>query len=183
MTRHALSLLAMACAFALSPAARAGESPPEAAASVGHLACGGASLTASTVFREVADQDRQILSQSIAITPPGKKTATMLKLEAHRLRQPFLPGVPVLDASATGWACVTASDGKSYVYVMMTCTESPLHPDCAGPTREWMSLYDTRGRALTAGMPHEGPREAALIKRLKLEHLDDGGVTLSDPTE
>lgn len=181
MIRRVLPLLAAALACA---GAHASESMPDAAGPVvGHLACGGANLTATTVFREVADQDRQILSQTITIAPAGKSASATLKLEARRLRQPFLRDTLVLDASATGWACVKATDGKPYVYVMMTCTESPLRPACEGATREWMALYDLSGRELNAGLPHDGRQEAALIKRLKLEHLDDGSVTLSSPGE
>lgn len=168
---------AVACACTGAPAAHADE-----AIAVGHLACGGATLTARTQFHEVADHDRQVVSQTITIVPAGTKTASPLKLDAHPLRQPFLRDTPVLDASATGWACVTSTDGKPYVDMVMTCTESPRRPACVGTLREWTRLYDTRGRALDAGLPHDGPRESALLKRLKLEHLDDG-VSMKDPTE
>lgn len=184
MTRRALLVLATvaACASAAARDARASESLPDAAAPVvGHLACGGATLTARTLFREVADHDRQVLSQTITLVPPGATTGSPLKLDARPLRQPFLRDTPVLDASVTGWACVTSADHKSYVYLSLTCTESPLRPACAGPTREWTRLYDLRGRALDAGYPRDaGPREAALTRRLKLD-LDS--VSMSDPLE
>lgn len=187
MTRRALSLLALAavCASAGAPAARASQSLPAAgSARVGHLDCGGASLTASTVLREVTDQDRQVVSQTITVTAPGAKKASSLKLGARPFRQPFLRDTPVLDASATGWACVTSASHQSYVYVVMTCAESPLRPACAGPTREWVRMYDLRGRALNAGFPHDaGPREDALMKRLGLDHVEDVGISLSDPLE
>ena len=187
MTRRTLPLLAVAvaCAYASAPAARASESLPAAGAPrVGHLDCGGASLTASTVFREVIGQDRQVVSQTMTVTAPGAKTASPLKIEARPFRQPFLRDTLVLDASATGWACVTSTSHQSYVYVVMTCTESPLRPACAGPTREWVRLYDLRGRALNAGFPHDaGPREQALMKRLGLDHVEDAGISLSDPRE
>jgi hypothetical protein len=187
MIRRTLPLLAMtvACACASAPSARASESTPAAGAlHVGHLDCGGASLTASTVFREVPDQDRQVVAQTMTVTAPGAKTASPLKIEARPFRQPFLRDTPVLDASATGWACVTSTSQRSYVYVVMTCTESPLRPACAGPKREWVRVYDLRGRALNAGFPHDaGPREEALMKRLGLDHVEDSGVSLSDPRE
>lgn len=143
-----------------------------------------ASLAASTVFRDVTDQDRQVVSQTMTVTAPGAKTASPLKLEERPFRQPFLPDTPVLDASATGWACVASTSHRSYVYVVMTCTESPLRLACAGPTREWVRMYDLRGRALTAGFPHDaGPREEALMKRLGLDRVEDVGISLSDPRE
>ena len=153
-----------------------------AAPSEGHLACGGATLTARTQFREVADHDRQVVSQTITVVPAGAKIASPLKLDAHPLRQPFLRDTMVLDAAVTGWACVTSTDGRPYVYMVMTCAESPRRPACVGTLREWTRLYDTSGRALDAGLPHDGPRKSKLLKRLKLEHLDDG-VSMSDPTE
>jgi len=149
----------------------------------GHLACGGASLSASTRFLDVADHDRQVVSQFIAIVPPAAATPVSLVLDARPLRQPFLRGTPVLDASATGWACVTATSGRAYVYVMMTCTESPSRPACAGDTREWVRLYDLRGRALNAGFPHDGPRTPALLKRLGLAGAVADGVSLADIAE
>jgi len=180
MTARTLSLLA-AAAFACATA-RASESMPAATApAVGHLTCGDASLTASTTLLDVPNQPRQVVMQTINLVSPGSKTPTALKLDARPLRQPFLRGTPVLDASVTGWACVTSADHKSYVYVAMTCTESPLRPACAGPTREWTRLYDIRGRALDAGYPRDsGPREQALARRLKLD-LDS--VSMSDPLE
>jgi len=175
-----LLALALACTWAC-----ASESLPAAGAPrVSHLDCGGARLTASTVFRDLPDQDRQVVSQTITVTAPGARTARPLKLEARPFRQPFLQDTPVLDASATGWACVTSAHHQWYVYVVMTCAESPLRAACAGPTREWVRLYDLRGRALNAGFPHDaGPREEALMKRLGLDHVEDAGISLSDPRE
>lgn len=177
MTRRLPTTLAVLLALAGATRARACEPPSE-----GRLACGGATLIARTQFREVAGHDRQVLSQTITIVPAGAKTASSLKIDVHPLRQPFLRDTPVLDASVTGWACVTSADGKPYVYMVMACAESPLRPACVGTLREWTRLYDTRGRALDAGLPHAGPRESELLKRLKLEHLDDG-VSMSDPLE
>ncbi len=170
------SVLAAALACAGTAGARASD-----AASAGRVDCGGAHLAARTVLREVPDHDRQTLSQTITIVPPGATTASPLKLDVRPLRQPFLRDTSVLDAAVTGWACVTSTDHRSYVLLSLTCTESPLRPGCAGPTREWTRLYDLRGRALDAGYPRDaGPREQALAKRLKLD-LDS--VPLSDPLE
>jgi len=182
--RLALPLLALAalCVSAGAPSARANDEYGDLR--LGRLDCGGASLIARTVFREVPDHDRQVVSQTVTVAAPGAKTASPLKLDARRLRQPFLPDTPVLDAAATGWACVTSASHQSYVYVVMTCTESPLRPNCAGPTREWVRLYDLRGRALNAGFPRDaGPRWEALMKRLGLDHVEDAGIALSDPSE
>lgn len=156
---------------------------PPADARDGHLACAGAHLTARTQFLDIPDHDLQTLSQTITLIPAGEQIAVPLKLDVRPLRQPFLRHAVVLDARATGWACVTADDGKAYVYVMMTCTESPRRPACVNPDREWARLYDTRGRAIDAGLPREGPRVDALMKRLGLERLEAAGIPLGDPAE
>ena len=184
MSRLATTLLAATVAWAGAPMARASEAmaapAPASAPREGRLACGDATLTASTRLTEVADHDRQVLAQGITLVAPGHPDPVTLKLDARRLRQPFLQGVDVLDASATGWACVKSASGKAYVYVMMTCTESPKRPACAGDTREWVRLYDTRGRALNAGYPHGGSRTPALLKRLGLGGVLADGVSLAD---
>jgi len=90
----------------------------------------------------------------------------------------------VLDAAVTGWACVTSTHQQSYVYVVMSCIESPLRPNCGGSMREWVRLYDLRGRALNAGFPRDaGPRWETLLKRLGLNQVEDAGISLSDPSE
>ena len=145
----------------------------------GHLQCGGASLTARTQTLDVADHDRQVLSQSIVVQPPGQSAPAALAQDGRPFRQPFLRGTEVLDASATGWACVTAKDRQPYVYVMVSCTESPLRPACEGDSREWVRLYDIRGRSLNAGFPHGGARTPALMKRLGLDNYLTNGVSLN----
>lgn len=95
------------------------------------------------------------------------------------MRQPFLKSVPVLDASITGWTCLSASTGNSFLYVVYTCTESQLRPDCVGTSREWDRLFDTKGRALNVGYPKSGNRTSVLMKRLGLGRYADG-VQLQD---
>lgn len=147
---------------------------------VGHLNCGGATLAASTVYLDVDDQDRQTLSQTITLTRPERSTPIVLPGDGRSLRQPFLKDTPVLDAAVTGWACLTAADGKAYVYVIYTCVESPSRPDCEGDRREWVRLFDAQGKALNAGFPHDSPRTPALMKKLGLEHYLRTGVQLED---
>ncbi len=145
---------------------------------LGHLECGAETFTARTENLDVPEQPRQPLSQKIA-GPAGAQ----LSLDAHALRQPFLQGVEVRDAAATGWACLTSNDGRSFVSVVMTCTESPARPACKGTAREWVRLYDVHGRLLNGGYPRSGPRTPTLMKRIGLGRYLADGVTLSDVQE
>ena len=147
---------------------------------VGHLHCGGASLTASTVYLDVDDQDRQTFSQRITLMRAENHAPSSLPRDGRPIRQPFLKNTPVLDAAVTGWACLQAADGKAYIYVLYTCVESVLRPDCEGDRREWARLFDAQGKALNADFPHEGPRTPELMKKLGLGHYVDGGVPLQD---
>lgn len=147
---------------------------------VGHLRCGGASLTASTVYLDVDDQDRQTFSQRITLMRAENHAPSSLPSDGQPIRQPFLKNTPVLDAAVTGWACLQAADGKAYIYVLYTCVESVLRPDCEGDRREWARLFDAQGKALNAGFPHEGPRTPELMKKLGLGHYVDSGVPLQD---
>jgi hypothetical protein len=174
-----LSLLAFAACVAAS-CAQAGNPPAANAPRIGHLQCGGASLVASTVYLDVDDQDRQTLTQSITLTSPGRGEAVALPLEGKLLNQPFLKHVTVLDAAVTGWACVNATDGKPYVYLTYTCTESPSRPACEGDDREWVRLFDIQGKPLNAGFPHDGERTPDLMKKLGLGHYVTDGVSLND---
>ncbi|MDF0605305.1 hypothetical protein HZU77_006530 [Neisseriaceae bacterium TC5R-5] len=144
-----------------------------------HLSCGQASLLAKTSYLNVVDQDRQVLSQKITLTRADRHRMRVLPQEGKRLRQPFLKNVAVLDAMATGWACLQATDGQAYVYVFYACVDSPLRPECAAPSREWVRLFNTDGKLLNAGFPHEGPRTPALMKKLGLGHYLEDGVQLS----
>jgi hypothetical protein len=147
---------------------------------VGHLACGGASFTLQGHYLDVPDHEFQTVAQRLTLERPKESTALVtLPHEGRPLRQPFLENVPVLDASITGWTCLGASTGKSYLYVVYTCAESPLRPDCVGPKREWDRLFDTKGRALNAGYPKSGSRTSALMKRLGLGRYAEG-VQLQD---
>lgn len=71
-----------------------------------------------------------------------------------------------LDAAASGWSCLKSTEGKAYIYVLYICTESDRRPPCAGTSREWGRLFDPQGKELTAGFPHDGPRESALMMGL-----------------
>jgi hypothetical protein len=86
----------------------------------------------------------------------------------------------VLDASVTGWACLAGTAGKAYVYVVYTCAESRLRPECEGERREWARLFDIRGNPLNAGFSHDGPHTPELMKRLGLGRYVHDGVQLKD---
>ena len=152
--------------------------PLKRTTAIGHLSCGGASLTAETVYLDVPDQDFQPLSQRITLQRPGTNGSVVLHHDGRPLRQPFLKDTPVLDAAASGWACLAAADGKAYIYVSYVCTESDLRPDCEGTSREWGRLFDPEGKELTAGLPHGGPRMSALMKRLGLGRYEKEPIQL-----
>ena len=172
-------LLVLFVAAIVTASVRAGDMSAVAQTRVGHLRCGGASLIATTVYLDVDGQDRQTLSQNIALMSAGHHAPVVLRGDGRPLRQPFLKNTPVLDASVTSWACLPAAGGRAYVYVVYTCTESPLRPDCEGNRREWVRLFDTRGKPLNAGFPHDGPLTPALMNKLGLGRYVNG-VQLED---
>ena len=167
------AILAGACVQASAQAAA-----PKRITAIGHLSCGGASLTAETVYLDVPDQDLQPLSQRIALKRLGSNVSTVLPHDGRPLRQPFLKSTPVLDAAVSSWTCLTAADGKAYIYVFYACTESDLRPDCVGTSREWGRLFDPQGKEMTAGLPHAGPRASALMKRLGLGRYENEPMPL-----
>lgn len=173
--------LALALA-ATAPAMAQPNAPSSPAMLTGHLECGEAQLTAQTQYLEVPGHDRQVLTQTLELTRPGKGT-TKLAHDGREFRQPFLKDTPVLDASATGWACLDGGKGRRYVYVLYSCAESPARPQCAGTRREWVRFFDTAGAPLNAHYPHGGSRTPALMKKLGLGHYLSEGVSLEDVTQ
>jgi len=85
---------------------RAGDMSDAAQTRVGHLHCGDASLIATTVYLDIDGQNRQTLSQRIALTSAGRRVPVVLRDDGRLLRQLFLKDTQVLDAAVTGWACV-----------------------------------------------------------------------------
>lgn len=145
---------------------------------IGHLSCGGATLTVDTMYLDVPDQDFQPLSQRIVLRRQGTKRPIVLRHDGRPLRQSFLKNPQVLDAAVSGWTCLTAAGGKAYVYLSYVCTESDSRPDCVGTSREWARLFDSQGKELTAGLPHDGPRMSALMKRLGLGRYETEPIQL-----
>ncbi|GLQ95740.1 hypothetical protein [Dyella mobilis] len=172
--KHTLLSLALAAS-----SVQAGTPPTANPPRMGYLSCGGAKLVASTTYVDVVDQDWQTVAQRITLTPPGRSQAITLPHEGRPLHQPFLKHVPVLDATVTGWACITATDGTPYLYLGYTCTESPLRPKCEGDDREWSRLFDLNGKQLDAGYPHEGERQSNLMRKLGLGRYVTNGVSMS----
>jgi hypothetical protein len=182
MKAAARLFVVMALVAAAPAMSKENASPSPGPMLTGHLKCGEAQLTAQTQYLDVPSRDRQVLTQTLELTNPGKGT-TKLAHDGRVFRQPFLKDTPVLDASATGWACLEGTGGKRYVYVLYTCTESPARPRCAGTKREWPRLFDTEGAPLNARYPHSGSRTPALMKKLGLGHYLSEGVSLEDVTE
>lgn len=173
-------LLVLLVAAIVTTSVRAGDMSATAQTRVGHLHCGDASLIATTVYLDVDGQDRQTLSQRIALTSASRRVPVMLRGDGRPLRQPFLENTPVLNASVTGWACLPVTRGRAYVYVVYTCTESPLRPGCESDRREWVRLFNTQGKPLNARFPNDGPRTSALMKKLGLGRYVNDGVQLKD---
>lgn len=167
------AILAAACVCASPQPAT-----PKQTTAMGHLSCGGANLTAETVYLDVPDQDFQPLSQRITLERPGSNGSLVLHHDGRPLRQPFLKNTQVLDAAVSGWTCLTAADGKAYIYVSYVCTESDLRPDCEGTSREWGRLFDPQGKELTTGFSRDGPRTSALMKRLGLGRYEKEPIQL-----
>ncbi|MDN8092990.1 hypothetical protein QZN29_25430 [Burkholderia multivorans] len=173
-------LLVLLVATIAITSVRAADISSAAQARIGHLHCGDASLIATTAYLVVDGEDRQTLSQRIVLTSAGRRVPIVLCGDGRSLHQPFLKDAPVLDAAVTGWACLSAAGGKAYVYVVYICTESLLRPDCEGVRREWVRLFDTRGKPLNAGFPHEGQRTSEMMKKLGLGRYVNDGAPLKD---
>lgn len=179
--RSATTTLVFALSWVISFACMADGLPvAKTTTQIGHLSCAGATLTATTVWLDVEDHDRQPLRQSIVLADPNGHDTASLTSDGRFLRQPFVHHRAVLDAAVTGWACLATKGGKAYVYLLYTCTESPSRPACAGDQREWARLFDAHGKPLNAGYPHTGPRTPTLMKRLGLGHYLSDGVALQD---
>jgi hypothetical protein len=167
------AMLAISCVYAgARPAA------VKSITTLGYLNCGGARLAVGTVYLDVPDQDFQPLSQRITLQRPGTNGLVVLHHDGRPLRQSFLKNTWVLDAALSGWTCLTATDGKAYVYVSYVCTQSDSRPDCDGTSREWGRLFDPKGKELTAGFPHGGPSLSVLMKRLGLGRYENGPIQL-----
>lgn len=128
----------------------------------GHLKCGEVQLMAQTHYLDLPGRGRQVPTQTLELTNPGKGT-TKLAHDGRLFRQPFLKDTPVLDTSATSSACLEGTGGKRYVYVLHACTESPARPWCAGTQRERPRLFDIEGAPLNGRYRHSGSRAPALM--------------------
>jgi hypothetical protein len=180
--KTAAGLFVVLALVATAPTMAQQNVPPPGTTLTGHLKCGEAQLTAQTQYLDVPDHDRQVLIQTLELTGPDKG-ATKLVHDGRMFRQSFLKDTPVLDASATGWACLESTNGQRYVYVLYTCTEGLARPRCAGTKREWPRLFDTSGALLNAHYPRSGSRTPALMKKLGLARYLSEGVSLEDVTE
>jgi hypothetical protein len=146
----------------------------------GHLKCGDALITSETQVIEVRDQANQILAQTLSLKNTHTGTTTTLVHDGRLFQQPFLQSTSVLDASATGWACIESTSHTLYLYIVYTCVESPARPHCAGTRREWPRLFDTAGRPLGANLPHASKQLPALMRKLGLANYLIQGVSLND---
>lgn len=72
------------------------------------LSCGTAEVTVQAQCFRVADQERQCRTQSLHLRNPGLEVSNTLAHEGKAIKQPFVHDGTVLDAIATGWACVHA---------------------------------------------------------------------------
>lgn len=86
------AILVASCAHAEPQSAA-----PKHVTAMGHLSCGGAALTAETVYLDVPDRDFQPLSQRITLQQPGY-SPTVLHHDGRPRHQPFLQDTAVLDA-------------------------------------------------------------------------------------
>lgn len=176
LTLAALLTLASSLGLAQSDAPRIREDQ-------GRLACGTAQLAAKSHCLEFAENETQCTSQILTLTNPSKGIAKQLPHDGKRITQPFVRSVKVLDATVTGWACLTSDAGVSYIYLSYTCVEHDRAPECAGTRREWGRLFDTGGRALNGNLSRRSQHMPEVLHRYGLQRYVSEGIQLQDPVE
>lgn len=128
--------------------------------------CGDAEVTVHSNCLSFPEQERQCKTQSLQLHNASKGISRTLQHAGKPIRQPFVHEGQVLDAIATGWACVKSKSGISYVYVMYTCVENDNDPQCAGTDKEWEMLYGLDGKNFTKAIPRRGSARAKELERI-----------------
>ncbi len=142
------------------------------------LVCGDAEVRATSSCLSFTDQETQCKKQTLQLSNPSKGISKKLPHDGKPMRQPFVKNGPVLDAIATGWACVKSESGTPYIYLAYTCVESEQRPECAGTNKEWGRVFGLDGKNFTAGVPRRGAALERVYKQLGLSGAVEQGIQL-----
>ena len=161
MIRPSIALLAI-CVVAGTPVRAAPKTV------VRSLVCGNARLTAVSRFdpRVPPDDSFVMLAQTVSlIVSPGGRPMAVHVGPQRRSGEAGLP------AAVASWACLTGTEGKTYVSFDVSCLREDNDGACHGE-KEWFPLMSTDGTRPDAGYALQDPRYGALYRRLGIK--DDG---------
>ena len=167
-------------ASASSALAAAGEARPVTRNVEDKLQCGDVEVIAKSHCLSPADHETQCRTQSLQLNNPGKGFARKLPHDSKPLRQAFIKDGPVLDAIATGWACLQSASGTPYIFVSYTCVEHDRRPECAGTNKEWGRVFGLDGKDFTAGIPRRSPALQRIYRQLGLSASMEQGIPLQE---
>jgi hypothetical protein len=141
----------------------------------GSLKCGAARWQATSTFLNLADAEWQPLHQEITVFPDAGSQGKSVRLDGRLVKKSFVKGQKVLDTSVTSWACIESTRGKKYVLLLYACSWGDERGGCAGAGKEWMRLFSTDGKSLTANYGRVDRRYTAFYKKLGLSKVMEGG--------
>ncbi len=130
------------------------------------LSCGPATVTAtSTTDPHVPpDDDFAWLAQRLTLT--GAHDHQGIPLQADPKASMIAVGQQkALAAAVVSWACLTSTQGKTYVLLDISCMRENYDGVCHGQ-KEWVRIVGTDGSRPDAGYAPQDPRYDALDKRL-----------------
>lgn len=174
------ALIILLLASTLSPLAGADEARPAIRNVEDKLQCGDVEVIATSSCLRPADHETQCRAQSLQLKNPAKAIAKKLPHDGKPLRQAFVKEGPVLDAIATGWACIQSASGTPYILVSYTCVEHDRRPECAGTNKEWGRVFGMDGKDFTAGIARRSPALERIYRRLGLSASFEQGIQLQE---
>ncbi len=149
MTILRLSIAIISCLVAVS--CHAADRPDGKNSVQRKLTCGDAELVATTDFVSLDEPDVIVWTgQSIVLTNSQSTILNKkLRLNGKLFKQPFYKKGPVLDSVVSSWGCIQPKSGRSYIYLLNTCTPSTLRPKCTSENSESESIFDAAGEKIS----------------------------------
>ncbi|NPD69800.1 hypothetical protein HN018_28315 (plasmid) [Lichenicola cladoniae] len=130
------------------------------------LSCGPATVTATSITdpHVPPDDDFAWLAQKLTLT--GTPTHKALPLQVDPKASMIVVGQQkALAAAVVSWACLTSTQGKTYVLLDVSCMRENYDGVCHGQN-EWVRVVGTDGSHPDAAYVPQDPRYEALYKRL-----------------
>ena len=130
------------------------------------LSCGPATVTAtSTTDPHVPPNDNFAwLAQKLTLTGARGHQAIPLQVDP-KVSMIAVGQQKALAAAVVSWACLTSTQGKTYVLLDISCMRENYDGICRGQ-KEWFRIVGTDGSRPDAGYAPQDPRYDALDKRL-----------------